>query len=113
MEMAVGPASSQGRQLRFAMSAVARRVAFRFHSSLLYRWRYAGAIPERLLIAPIDLRTADPTTALDIYAGRFVFAGEGVDADGFSAFDVEPPSDAWSRELHGFGWLRHLRATDM
>ena len=40
-------------------------------------------------------------------------AGEGIDADGLSVFDAEPPSDEWARELHGFGWLRHLRATDM
>ena len=72
-----------------------------------------GAVPERLLIAPIDLRTADPTVALDIYAGRWVFTGDGVDVDGFSVFDAEPPNEEWSRQLHGFGWLRHLRATDM
>jgi uncharacterized heparinase superfamily protein/NAD-dependent dihydropyrimidine dehydrogenase PreA subunit len=111
--MAIGSVSGQGRQLRFALSAFRRLSAFRFHSSLLYRWRYAGPVPERLLIAPIDLRTADPTAALDIYAGRFVFAGEGIDADGLSVFDAEPPSDEWARQLHGFGWLRHLRATDM
>lgn len=111
--MAIGSASGQGRQMRFALSAFSRQVAFRYHASFFYRWRYASGIPERLLIAPIDLRTADPTTALDIYAGRFFFSGEGVDADGYSIFDVDPPSDAWMRELHGFGWLRHLRATDM
>ncbi len=111
--MAIGSVSGQGRQLRFALSAFSRQVAFRYHASFFYRWRYAGAVPERLLIAPIDLRTADPTTALDIYAGRFYFSGEGVDANGFSVFEVNPPSDSWSRELHGFGWLRHLRATDM
>jgi uncharacterized heparinase superfamily protein len=111
--MAIGSVSGQGRQLRFAMSALQRQTAFRFHGSLLYRWRYAGAIPERLLIAPIDLRTADPTVALDIYAGRFVFSGDGIDANGLSVFDAQPPSEEWSRQLHGFGWLRHLRATDM
>jgi uncharacterized heparinase superfamily protein len=111
--MAVGPGSGQGRQARFAFSAFLRRSAYRFHGSVFYRWRYTGAIPERLLIAPIDLRTADPTVALDIYAGRFVFSGDSVDANGFSVFEVEPPSDEWARQLHGFGWLRHLRATDM
>ncbi len=111
--MAIGSVSGQGRQLRFALRAFSRQAAFRYHASLFYRWRYSGPIPERLLIAPIDLRTADPTTALDIYAGRFFFSGEGVDANGHSVFDVDPPSDSWSRELHGFGWLRHLRATDM
>src|SRR4029079_15791953 len=111
--MAVGSVSGQGRRLRFALSAMTRRLAYRFHGSFLYRWRYAGRIPDRLLIAPIDLRTADPTVAHDIYAGRLVFAGEGIDANGLSIFDAAPPSEAWARELHGFGWLRHLRAADM
>ena len=111
--MAIGPISGQGRQFRFAMNAMQRQMAFRYHASVFYRWRYAGAVPERLLIAPIDLRTADPTAALDIYAGRFVFSGTGVDAEGHSIFDAKPPTEEWARELHGFGWLRHLRATDM
>jgi uncharacterized heparinase superfamily protein len=111
--MAIGSASGQGRQLRFVIGAVSRRLSFLLHTSVFYRWRYAGAIPERLVIAPIDLRTADPTTAADIYAGRWVFSGEGVDVEGFSVFDAEPPSEGWSRQLHGFGWLRHLRASDV
>ncbi len=68
--------------------------------------------PGRLLIAPQDIRTADPTRAGDIYAGYFIFAGKAVNAHGRSPFEVEPPSDAWARALHGFGWLRHLRAAD-
>ena len=111
--MAVGSVSGQGRQVRFAASAVVRAVSYRFHASVFYTWRYVGRVPERLLIAPIDLRTSDPTVALDIINGRFVFSGNGVDVDGLSVFDVEPPSDDWARTLHGFSWLRHLRATDM
>jgi uncharacterized heparinase superfamily protein len=111
--MAIGSASGQGRQLRFVIGAVTRRLSFLLHTSVFYRWRYAGATPERLVIAPIDLRTADPTTAADIFAGRWVFNSEGVDVEGFSVFDAEPPSDAWSRLLHSFGWLRHLRASDV
>jgi uncharacterized heparinase superfamily protein len=111
--MPVGSVSGQGRQMRFAVSALARAATYRYHSSPLYRWRYAGRAPERLLIAPIDLRTADPTVALDIYEGRFVFFGNGVDVDGYSVFDVEPPNEDWARTLHGFSWLRHLRAADM
>lgn len=111
--MAVGSVSGQGRQMRFAVSAAMRAAAYRYHASVLYRWRHAGRAPERLLIAPIDLRTTDPTVAHDIYEGRFVFAGTGVDVDGYSVFDIEPPSDDWARALHGFSWLRHLRATEM
>jgi uncharacterized heparinase superfamily protein len=66
--------------------------------------------PKRLLFAPQDLRTADPTVAGDIYAGFFTFAGRSVATGGRSPFVVEPPSRAWGEALYGFGWLRHLRA---
>ena len=99
--------------MRFALGATARAVGFRLHASIFYRWRYSGALPERLTIAPIDLRTTDPTVALDIYAGRWVFNGDGVDVEGFSVFDAIAPNEEWARQLHAFGWLRHLRASDM
>ena len=51
---------------------------------------------DRLLIAPQDLRTADPTRASEIYAGRFAFAGKVVISDGRSPFEIEPPSDDWA-----------------
>ena len=66
----------------------------------------------QLLIAPPDLRTADPTIAVGNLSGRFAFAGHVVETGGNSPFDVDPPSEDWLRELHGFGWLRHLRAAD-
>jgi len=110
--MAVGTADGQGRRVRFTVSAFRRNVNYRLHSSFLYAWRYAGRVPDRLTIAPIDLRTADPTAALDIYAGRWVFDGEGLDIEGFSVYDAVAPSENWARNLHSFGWLRHLRASD-
>ena len=75
-------------------------------------FRRPGASRSQLLIAPPDLRTADPTVAVEIYAGRFALAGHVVETGGESPFDVAPPSEAWLRELHSFGWLRHLRAAD-
>ena len=77
-------------------------------------------VPERLLIAPQDIRTADPTIAADIAAGYFAFGGRIVNASGRSPFAIEPgdgaevagTNAAWQRALCGFGWLRHLRATD-
>jgi uncharacterized heparinase superfamily protein len=68
--------------------------------------------PERLLIAPQDIRTSDPTIAADIYAGYFAFGGKIINAHGRSPFELEPRSPAWARALAGFGWLRHLRAAD-
>jgi uncharacterized heparinase superfamily protein len=69
-------------------------------------------MPKRLLIAPPDPRTHDPTVAEDILAGFFVFAGKVVHAPGRSPFEIAPPSPQWESMLNGFGWLRHLRAAD-
>lgn len=66
----------------------------------------------RLLFAPHDLRTADPTAAADIYSGYYAFAGRTLSTHGDSPFDAEPPSEAWAEALYGFGWLRHLRAAE-
>jgi uncharacterized heparinase superfamily protein len=68
--------------------------------------------PERLYVAPQDIRTADPTVADEIYAGYFSFDGKVVETNGRSPFSIAPPSVAWRRSLAGFSWLRHLRAAD-
>jgi uncharacterized heparinase superfamily protein len=68
--------------------------------------------PERLVIAPRDVRTADPIAARDIYAGYFILAGRTGDAHGHSPFEIPPPSRGWAEALHGFGWLRDLAAAD-
>jgi uncharacterized heparinase superfamily protein len=78
----------------------------------LLRWRFFPAKTDRLVISPQDLRTADPTRASEIYAGRFAFAGKVVICDGRSPFEMVPPSDEWASLLLGFGWLRHLRAAE-
>ncbi|MGP7983730.1 heparinase II/III family protein [Rhodoblastus sp.] len=73
-------------------------------------WRFR--LPEKLLIAPPDIRTGDPTVAEDIYGGYYAFRGKIVDAHGQSPFDLPPPSAEWAGALYGFGWLRHMRAAD-
>jgi uncharacterized heparinase superfamily protein len=70
---------------------------------------YPGTEAEQLLLAPQDLRTADPSFATEIYNGHFGLAGSLVELGAQSPFEITPPSEGWARELHGFGWLRHLR----
>jgi uncharacterized heparinase superfamily protein len=108
---------SRGFADRTRLAAFAARRALRislgrFNAHPLVRWRFTSAIADRLLIAPQDLRTADPTRASEIYSGRFAFAGKIVICDGRSPFEIEPPSEEWSDQLLGFGWLRHLRAAE-
>ncbi len=71
-----------------------------------------GGRAERLLIALQDIRTADPIAADHIYAGHFSLAGKAASTHGHSPFMISAPSLAWAEALHGFGWLRHLRAAD-
>src|SRR5947209_13258391 len=108
---------SRGFADRTRLAAFAARRALRvslgqLNAHPMVRWRFSSAIADRLLIAPQDLRTSDPTRASEIYAGRFAFAGKIVICDGRSPFEIEPPSEEWSDQLLGFGWLRHLRAAE-
>lgn len=67
-----------------------------------------GKAPQKLLLAPQDLYTADPVRAGDLYSGRFSLAGTTVDCGGENPFSVRDTDPAWQKELHGFGWIRHL-----
>ena len=75
-------------------------------------WLASFGKPDRLVIAPQDLRTTDATRASEIYSGRFAFAGKVVVCELRSPFEMTPPSDDWAAALFGFGWLRHLRAAE-
>ncbi|MCY0092796.1 heparinase II/III family protein [Hoeflea ulvae] len=74
--------------------------------------RFAGGVPDRLVVAPIDLRIADSHIAEEIYSGRFAMGGTMVDTGGGSPFQIEVENQAFARSLQGFGWLRHMRAAD-
>lgn len=94
------------------MRSAAERGLGRLYASRACRWRFAKGEPDRLIVAPQDLRSADPTRADEIIAGRFTFAGKTLDLNGISPFRVASPSPAWTQTLFAFTWLRHLRAAD-
>ena len=87
-----------------------RRARRRLRAGPIYHWRYAGRTPERVLIAPPDLRLADPQIALEIYYGRFPLSGHLVETGGRSPFQLDVANPQWLKSLHGFRWLRHMRA---
>jgi uncharacterized heparinase superfamily protein len=99
--------------LGFLVVLAARQASLaRLYASPLYRWRFSRGHPERLVIAPQDLRTADPTRAQEIIEGRYAFAGKTLDLREVSPFQAAPPSEAWLEALLGFSWLRHLKVAD-
>lgn len=109
--------STGGTSLRaMAPKLVAAEIGRRLAGGVITAGRWLGRplepVADRLAIAPPDIRTADPTVAAEIHAGRFVLGGRVVECGPGSPFDVEPPSPDWLRAMHGFGWLRHLRAAE-
>jgi uncharacterized heparinase superfamily protein len=89
----------------------ARKVAAaRVLGSPLLRWRFGAPVADELSIVPQDLRAADPSFASELEFGHFGLAGAVAVLGAASPFELTPPSEDWSRELHGFGWLRHLRS---
>src|SRR5262245_31135552 len=70
----------------------------------------ARAAADELLMAPPDLRVPDPSFVDELRFGNFGLAGEIADLAGRSPFAHAAVSEEWARELHGFGWLRHLDA---
>lgn len=104
----LGRAKFFGLVMRTHLAKLGALAAISGRPASAMRARRAG----RLTLAPQDIRTADPITADEIYEGYFAFAGRSVNAGGRSPFALEPPSANWSATLHGFGWLRHLRAAD-
>lgn len=87
-----------------------RSVVSRILHSPLLRWRYGQPAATHLVIVPQDLRTADPSFWREIELGQFGLAGTIAELHGYSPFEIDPPNEAWLRELHGFGWLRNLAA---
>ena len=95
-----------------AVAQAWRRFSRRLRMGPLFRWRFTGFTPERILIAPPDLRVADPQLAQEFYHGRFALAGRLVETGGMSPFAVEPPTPEWEAALQSFSWLRHLKSAN-
>lgn len=96
----------------YLVRGLARRLLSLLTGAPLARLPFLGGATDRLLIAPQDLRTTDATRASEIYAGRFSFGGKVIVCDARSPFEIRPPTEEWAATLHGFNWLRHLRAAD-
>lgn len=108
--MAAMTLSDQAATARLAADRLRRSVLARALRSRFLRWQFGPPLADELLLVPQELRTADPSFADEHAQGLFGLGGAVAHIGDGSVFDLPAPSVAWSRELHGFGWLRHLRA---
>mgnify|MGYP001286658175 CR=1 FL=1 len=85
------------------------RLQRRFQSAVR---RTNGSTTLDLLLAPQELRSADPSLAADIASGSLGLAGSLVPINDGSPFSLSPPNPAFFAALHGFAWLSDLRAAN-
>ncbi len=76
--------------------------------SLLYDWSLYGHVPERLMVKPVDPWPGDAGRGRWLCEGAFDIEGDQLAANAC----WEPPgvSVIWLDHMHGFSWLRDLRA---
>lgn len=75
----------------------------------IYGLLLSGSAPDRLTIAPTDPWPGDAQIGSALIAGTYGFAGQEV-AAASPPWTSEAVDDAFLDALHGFGWLRDLRA---
>ena len=101
--------SNQSRKMALASAGLWRKLSRRLQHGPIARWRFIGSTPDRIVLAPPDLRMADAHLAGEFYAGRYPLGGKSVETGGLSPFDMAPPNIDWAAALHNFRWLRHMR----
>ena len=69
----------------------------------------AGGRPEGINPAIAGLIRGNGELAAEFYQGRYLLLGTVVEAGAKGIFETPLPSPAAYRELHGFGWLGHLK----
>jgi uncharacterized heparinase superfamily protein len=79
------------------------------YATPIYRYTLVGRAPEELALVPPDSWPGNAERGSAISAGELSFLGETV-RGGKHAWHPVGMSEAWLAELHGFDWLRDLRA---
>ena len=98
------------RLFSFGLREISRRLCQRSAALRLAVSIVPLQVPDRLIVAPTDLRSIDPFVAEEILDGRFPLAGRVLETYGKSPFLLELPSRGFAERLHSFAWLRHVRA---
>ena len=103
--------SEQAALTRLYADRIRRSAVAQVMGSPLLRWQFGAPVADELLLVPQELRTADPSFRDELRQGLFGLSGVVAQLGDGSVFDLKPPNENWATELHGFGWLRHLRGS--
>lgn len=98
------------RALKLSIGRSYRRIKGKVYSGLTSISGFSSLVPERLIIEPHDLHTADPLIAQEFYNGHYALGDVIIQTKGQSPFSIISNNDTWEKELHSFTWLRHFSA---
>lgn len=85
----------------------------RIFNTWIYGQTLRGPMPDHMVLYPPELRPGRASAADALFQGRWYLPGGQARAPGGSSpFAIEPPSERWAEELHGFSWLRHFTTAD-
>ena len=79
------------------------------YATPLYHYTLLGRAPNEMAVVPPDSWPGNAERGSAILSGEFLFLGETV-RGGQHTWNPVGMSEAWLAELHGFDWLRDLRA---
>jgi uncharacterized heparinase superfamily protein len=96
-------AHGSSRRLRYALWG-------QWYRTSLYRMVLAGRRPRQLVFTPRPLWPGDAGRGAKLAEGVYSFGGETVRRPGAALWSPAGASDRWLAALHGFEWLRDLRA---
>ena len=77
--------------------------------SFIYDWRLRGHTPDRLIIRPVDSWAGDAEAGRWLCDGAFAMEGDQLALRG-ECWEPLGVSKTWLKHMHGFSWLRDLRA---
>lgn len=83
-----------------------RHVTF---NNMLYNWSLGGSVPDRLTVTPTDSWPGDAGRGRWLCSGAFSVDDEQLTIHG-DCWEPVGVNDAWLSHMHGFEWLRDLRA---
>lgn len=89
---------------------VRRRAGAMACDNPLYNWSLGGSVPDKLAVIPADGWPGDPERGRWLCGGAFALS-EGLYLElAGDYWEPEGVSESWLTAMHGFEWLRDLRA---
>ncbi|MEM7650648.1 MAG: heparinase II/III family protein [Pseudomonadota bacterium] len=88
---------------------IKQRASQMAYNSVFYNWSLRGSVPERMVVQPVDAWPGKMDVGRALCEGALMHEGAQMPF-GAACWDMDDLPVRWMEHLHGFTWLRDLRA---